>query len=93
VAVMYKGAVVEAGPSESVVGDPLHPYSRALIAAIPGIGKEIRPPERVEEWPFGGCPYAPRCPARTGRCKEAPPLLPVAPDRDVACWNAREGGR
>lgn len=89
VAVMYKGAVVETGPSESVVRDPLHPYSRALIAAIPGIGKEIRPPERIEEWPFGGCPYAPRCPARTERCRKAPPLSPVAPDRNVACWNAR----
>lgn len=93
VAVMYKGAVVETGPSGRLVENPLHPYSMALIAAIPGIGKEIKPPQPAREWPFGGCSFAPRCPFRADRCREAPLLSPVSPSRSVACWNAREPGR
>jgi peptide/nickel transport system ATP-binding protein len=93
VAVMYRGAVVETGPSERLVENPLHPYSMALIAAIPGIGKEIRTPKPVREWPFGGCLFAPRCPFRTKECTEAPRLSPISPSRSVACWNAREPER
>ncbi|HOP51569.1 MAG TPA: ABC transporter ATP-binding protein [Synergistales bacterium] len=89
VVVMYKGTVVETGPPDQVVENPLHPYSLALISAMPGIGKGIRPPRPVEvkDRSFGGCPFAPMCPTRTERCRQAPSLTTAWPSRSVACWN------
>ncbi|MFZ0216437.1 MAG: ABC transporter ATP-binding protein [Candidatus Dormiibacterota bacterium] len=90
--VMYAGRVVEEGPVDAVLAQPEHPYTRALLEAsrrpvsttepfstIPG-----SPPDLRQQ--LSGCPFAPRCPARMDRCAEAPELLPVDPDRQVACW-------
>jgi peptide/nickel transport system ATP-binding protein len=94
VAIMYSGRIVEIGRTERVFGEPVHPYTRGLLAAVPspdrseilkGIdGQPPRPGHRPK-----GCNFAPRCPMRVDQCVEAPPLVSVSL-RDVRCWRAGE---
>lgn len=88
VAVMYLGKLVEIGPSEQVFRSPKHPYTQALVSAIPGQGPRIKlvgevaspidPPPQV-------CRFHGRCPRGEDRCaREAPLLRAVGPQR-VAC--------
>jgi peptide/nickel transport system ATP-binding protein len=90
---MYLGLIVETAPTSQLWQTPLHPYTRALIEAIPhpdGSGKlpealtgEIPDPAH----PPVGCRFHPRCPVAFDRCRvEAPPLVEVATEREVACW-------
>ncbi len=97
IGVMYLGRVVELGRSEAVVGDAAHPYSAALVAAIPEADPTItRGKERVAlrsaEIPSllrlpSGCTFHPRCPlAEPGLCDvQVPALLPLKDEREVAC--------
>ncbi|MDR3199857.1 MAG: ABC transporter ATP-binding protein [Spirochaetales bacterium] len=81
--VMYAGRVFESGPSASLLEDPLHPYTRDLLAAVPrpGVFKDTgrlysiqgRVPEAGKRPP--GCAYHPRCSRATGRCRTEEPLL------------------
>jgi peptide/nickel transport system ATP-binding protein len=92
VAVMYLGRVVERGEADAVFAEPLHPYSRALVSAIPVPG-----PRRVERIVLAGdppnpaarppgCAFHPRCPLAIAACRgEIPPLRQVAHGRAVAC--------
>jgi peptide/nickel transport system ATP-binding protein len=83
IVVMYAGRVVESGPADEVIERPRHPYTRALVAAIP----DFRRPRwlrgipgvsvGVGEWP-SGCAFAPRCGHRQARCEEAVPRLEEA---------------
>ena len=89
-AVMYAGQVVEISRAEQFYREPLHPYSRALMASVPTLREEKalsfipgRPPSLVD--PPKGCRFADRCPARFHKCSEEPPLL-QAGDRLVKCW-------
>jgi peptide/nickel transport system ATP-binding protein len=71
IAVMYLGRLVETGPVEEVIGNPRHPYTRALVAAVPGAGKELpahsgEPASPIA--PPSGCAYHPRCPIATAEC-------------------------
>lgn len=88
VAVMYLGKLVEQGPSEQVFRAPLHPYTRALVSAIPGQGPRIRLSGEVASPinpPAHACRFASRCPHVQDRClREAPPLAKVDM-RQVAC--------
>jgi oligopeptide/dipeptide ABC transporter ATP-binding protein len=92
VAVMYAGNVVESGRVGAVLRTPLHPYTRALMAAAPGaqasrgalaalpgsVPNLIRPPP--------GCRFAPRCAHAQPRCEtRAPPTVAAGPDQSVAC--------
>ncbi|OGP86833.1 MAG: peptide ABC transporter ATP-binding protein [Deltaproteobacteria bacterium RBG_16_48_10] len=93
VAIMYLGRVVEQGPRQQLFGEPLHPYTRTLLAASPipdprARGDFVRLEGEVAsaiETP-SGCYFHPRCPNRFARCeKEYPQWISFSPDRGVAC--------
>jgi oligopeptide/dipeptide ABC transporter ATP-binding protein len=95
IAVMYAGRVVELAPAQQLIEEPLHPYSRALLAAVP----EPDPSNRHRQRPVvggeppdagalpSGCAFAPRCPlVIAGLCDQVvPPLNEVEPGHEVAC--------
>ena len=94
IAVMYLGRFVELGPAEEVCARPIHPYTKALVSAIPivdpGRAKRRRvilsgdPPSSLN--PPQGCTFHPRCPSVQERCKAAyPPLVAYAPGRLATC--------
>ncbi len=89
-AVMYAGQLVEVSRADQFYRDPLHPYSRALMASVPSLRVEKslsfipgQPPSLID--PPKGCRFADRCPARFHKCSEEPPLL-QAGERLVKCW-------
>jgi oligopeptide/dipeptide ABC transporter ATP-binding protein len=94
VVVMYAGRVVEKGPTEDVISNPRHPYTRALVAAIPHMSAMPRSRLRAipgQQPPAGysgpGCPFAPRCPLADDKCRrENPPLVPHGGVL-AACWH------
>jgi peptide/nickel transport system ATP-binding protein len=98
VSVMYLGTMVETGETLSLWTTPAHPYSEALIAAVPrpdGKGSlpeslpgEVPDPAR----PPSGCRFHPRCAYAFDRCRtEVPPLLRLTRERTAACWLHPEG--
>ena len=94
IAIMYLGQVVELTAAETVYDNPLHPYTRALLSAIPPTSPfEEHAPIVLEgdiPSPIGdlkGCPLASRCPQCTERCRcETPALREVEPGHEVACF-------
>jgi peptide/nickel transport system ATP-binding protein len=93
IAVMYLGSIVELGDAEDIFARPAHPYTYALLSAIPGVSK-LQFQERVllrgdvpsPIDPPNGCRFHPRCPIAQARCKtEQPALIPVFSNRTVAC--------
>ena len=90
---MYLGVVVEDGPTEEVVRNPLHPYTRALVQAVPVPHvDQSRDPLPIlggmpdARNPPSGCRFRDRCPIAIPRCaEEVPPLREVAPRHRVAC--------
>jgi peptide/nickel transport system ATP-binding protein len=102
VVVMYAGRKVEEAPVEALFENPLHPYTRGLMQAIPRLDVEAdaagtRP--RLQEIPglvpmltkpIVGCAFAARCSLATDRCRrEAPPFVDAGGGHVVACWEAR----
>jgi len=94
ICVMYLGQIVEIGPTENVVKDPLHPYTQGLIASVPSPDplKERRkvaiigePPSPIS--PPSGCRFRTRCPYAKDICsKEKPPLVERERKHFVACF-------
>lgn len=92
IAVMYAGRIVEVGEARAVLEDPLHPYTRCLVEAVPrlhGPKQALRsipgdPPDPHQPPP--GCSFHPRCPAAFADCPRLdPPLEEVKPGRWAAC--------
>jgi peptide/nickel transport system ATP-binding protein/oligopeptide transport system ATP-binding protein len=92
VAVMYAGQIVEEAPARELLKQPLHPYTRALIASVPklsgGAGRLTAIPgivPRLDSFP-PGCRFAPRCPIAKPECSEKiPELVEIEPQRRVRC--------
>jgi oligopeptide transport system ATP-binding protein len=96
VAVMYLGKIVEMAPSKALYKDPKHPYTMALLSAVPKpeprksdqrivLGGEVPSPAN----PPGGCPFHPRCPMAIDKCKSQLPPLEIKggdPQHVAACW-------
>ncbi len=100
VMVMYLGHVVESAPSKTLCRNPQHPYTQALISAVPEVDpdskrKRIILPGDVPSPinPPSGCPFHPRCPIAEARCKvEVPELREIQPGHWAACHLAGGGG-
>jgi oligopeptide transport system ATP-binding protein len=99
VAVMYAGRVVENGTVREIFERPQHPYTRALLSAVPRLAEwpdrlptiEGAPPDLRAE--IASCPFAPRCRYQVPAClMEVPPLLEIAPGHRTACLVAHAGG-
>ena len=96
--VMYLGQVVEEGKAAEVVSQPRHPYTQALVRAIPGANREKATgmildgdlPSPID--PPAGCAFYSRCPVAEARCRtERPRLREVEPELRVACHRVRPG--
>jgi oligopeptide/dipeptide ABC transporter ATP-binding protein len=96
IAVMYLGEIVELAPAKALYDEPRHPYTRALVSAVPSLRRardrirlEGEPPNPTDPPP--GCKFHPRCPLATELCRiEHPRLREVVPGRLAACHYAEE---
>ena len=95
-AIMYSGSVAELGRTEDIFNDPIHPYTKMLVDALPRVGEDIqrvgiagRPPALKNPPP--GCRFAPRCPHATDRCRsEVPKFSEISSGRFAACHLLKE---
>ncbi|NPA98965.1 MAG: ATP-binding cassette domain-containing protein, partial [Crenarchaeota archaeon] len=94
IAVMYLGKIVEIGPTEEVINKPAHPYTKALIDAVPSIRRRERKRLKIKgdvpdpKNPPPGCRFHTRCPFATKHCSEEEPrLTEISPGHFVACFN------
>ena len=96
VLVMYLGVIVERAPTAQLWARPLHPYTRALIAAVPDPARRRQAAPLDGDLPGpqdvpAGCRFHPRCPLASDRCRvEAPLARRLAADHDVACHHAEQ---
>ena len=100
IAVMYLGKIVELGPAVDVIEHPRHPYTRALVSAIPTPNPDVErkrqrimlpgdPPSPLN--PPAGCAFHPRCPYAKEICSAVvPPLVAAGPNREAACVRLAE---
>ncbi|WP_196489662.1 ABC transporter ATP-binding protein, partial [Sulfolobus acidocaldarius] len=92
--VMYQGKIIESGPADEVLGNPLHPYTKALISAVPipdPSGRttlfSLTVKEETEPYNGKGCRYYPRCPFAMDVCRQKEPgLTGGTNDHYVACF-------
>ncbi len=98
IAIMYAGKIVEIAGRDELYQRPMHPYTQALLSAVPVPDPRVQrarrrityagePPNPLEPPP--GCPFQSRCPHRTGQCRlEDPQLEERGAGHRVACWNS-----
>jgi oligopeptide transport system ATP-binding protein len=95
--VMYLGRIVESGEARSLCRTPKHPYTQALLSAVPVVDPDTKRPRILltgdvpsPMHPPGGCPFHPRCPVAEARCKtDVPSLRELEPGRHAACHLAK----
>jgi peptide/nickel transport system ATP-binding protein len=98
ITIMYAGRLAEKASADTIVNEPLHPYTQALIASLPEVGVRYeqtkltgipgRPPSLVD--PPAGCRFRDRCPFAFAKCVETPPFEEVKPGHHVACWKVTQ---
>ena len=94
VAVLYLGRIVEQGPAGEVLERPRHPYTRALVDAVPSLsGGQAEAATGLkrdldEAWEAEGCALEPRCPYAEAACAKPQTLRDLTPGHQVACWKA-----
>ncbi len=92
VGIMYAGKIVEESTTETIFGNPLHPYTKYLIDSLPRFGDKTTrksvpgsPPSLINL--PGGCAFHPRCPYAFDICtKQTPSLIDLDTKHKVACW-------
>jgi len=94
IAVMYAGRIIETGKVRDIYRNPQHPYTQALLEAIPHLGQKRRrlaaipgQPPNLMDLPKG-CRFAPRCPKRMSICDEYPGATELGDGHVVNCWLA-----
>ena len=97
VAVMYAGRIVEYADVREIFSHPSHPYTLALLEAVPKVDRRVDrlyaiPGSPATGWSQSpGCPFAPRCSFAIERCvHEKPPLVNIGPGHRAECWRAEE---
>jgi peptide/nickel transport system ATP-binding protein len=99
VAVMYGGRIVETAPVNAIFAAPAHPYTRLLLATLPGAEAARRSRLRTipgnvpspRDWP-SGCRFRTRCPLADDVCASPPPLARIATGHETACWHSDKVG-
>ena len=93
VTVMYAGRAVESAPAAQIFAQPAHPYTRALLRAVPDLRARTERLESIEGQPPSiyelprGCPFVPRCPVALSQCEEEfPPAVEVGVSHTTSCW-------
>lgn len=95
IAIMYLGKIVEIGPTEEIVHNPRHPYTQALIAAVPDPDPTAELPDlpikgyvpMASDDTFTGCKFSMRCPCSSNRCREQyPDMQDVGEEHQVSCF-------
>ena len=97
ISVMYLGQMVETCPTKQIFANPLHPYTKALLSAIPSIDLD-HPMKQLELRgeitsainPKPGCRFAPRCPYATEACSQPQELIEAEPGHFVSCCRVKE---
>jgi oligopeptide/dipeptide ABC transporter ATP-binding protein len=99
IGVMYAGQLAEIGPADVILAGPRHPYTRALLDAVPSVRGPKKPPRALPGEPPDltdpptGCRFHPRCPNATATCAETfPPYTDHGPGHRAACWHPVGGG-
>jgi peptide/nickel transport system ATP-binding protein len=96
--IMYAGKLAEKADADTIVNNPLHPYTQLLLASLPEVGLRYddaplvgipgRPPSLLH--PPAGCRFRDRCPFAFEKCSEEPPFVELRPGHQVACWKAMQ---
>jgi peptide/nickel transport system ATP-binding protein len=93
IAILYKGKIVEMGSIDDVLSEPLHPYTQALIDAVPEpepsnklVEKVIRIKPITDEVLSNGCRFYARCPYAMDKCMQEPPMQEVKKGHFVSCF-------
>lgn len=92
IAIMYRGNLVELGPSDAILTDPQHPYTELLMDSVPKIGEKwsniaVLPDVETKEYAVTHCKFAARCPYVRDICRQRrPPLVEVGPERQALCF-------
>jgi peptide/nickel transport system ATP-binding protein len=94
--IMYAGKLAEKADAQTIVSNPLHPYTQQLLASLPEVGLRYdeaplvgipgRPPSLLD--PPKGCRFRDRCPVAFEQCAAEPPFVELHPGHEVACWKA-----